>query len=833
MVSKNFKDDNRNLYHSLSKDELYQIIQNINDALYITSFNEDMVFDHFVEVNKAAHDQLGYSREEFLNLVPTDIIDPNSLNGLKQELQQLLQGNHTTRESTHITKQGKKIAVEVSNRLITLVGEQYILSTVRDISNRKETEVMLEKTLIQFESLFKYNPDIIFTLNPEGTFININPSGEKILEYPLDELLGMSYTSIIAPEDLDETTHHFQKILAGNTVRFESAIFTKDNQKVELNITSVPILFQNKIAGVIGIARDITLQKQTEKNLKESEQRYRSLFENNIDAVLTFDLEGNFIEVNVATELLTGYSSDELIGTSFKPLIVPEEQANTYDMFNKAIQGYPNHYETVIFNKHGERVFLHVTVTPIIINNKITGIHCIGKNITEKKSNEAKINHMAFYDHLTDLPNQSSFQRNSNQALEKAKKDNKIIAIFFLDLDRFKFINDYLGHDVGDLLLQKVASRLSKSLSHNASAYRYAGDEFIVLIENTSKSQISLVAEKILHSIVEPFNLEGFEAILTASIGISVYPTDGDTIKTLIKRADNAMYHAKQKGKHNYQFYNSSVANMTTISLKTESLLHKAIEREEFILQYQPQLDLKTNTIYGVEALVRWKSQELGMVSPGDFIPIAEETGLIVPIGEWVLRTACKQNKKWQEQGYRPMVVSVNLSMRQFYQTDFIEKITSILSETQLDPEYLELEITESVAMHADTASNVLKELRKIGVKVAIDDFGTGYSSLSYLKRFRIDHLKIDQSFVQDIMNDVDNRDIISTIIKLGHNLNLKVVAEGVETEEQLDFLKKHHCDILQGYYFSRPVDPGKIAEILGEWWVNGDGSRAAMMKDE
>jgi len=818
MVSKNFKDDNRNLYHSLSKDELYQIIQNINDALYITSFNEDMVFDHFVEVNKAAHDQLGYSREEFLNLVPTDIIDPNSLNGLKQELQQLLQGNHTTRESTHITKQGKKIAVEVSNRLITLVGEQYILSTVRDISNRKETEVMLEKTLIQFESLFKYNPDIIFTLNPEGTFININPSGEKILEYPLDELLGMSYTSIIAPEDLDETTHHFQKILAGNTVRFESAIFTKDNQKVELNITAVPIIFQNKIDGLIGIARDITIQKQTEKNLKESEQRYRSLFDNNLDAVLTFDLEGHFVEVNAATEDLTGYNADELIGTSFVTLTVPEEKASTYEQFKKALQGNPNHYETVIFNKHGERVFLHVTVTPIFINNNITGIHCMAKNITEKKSNEAKINHMAFYDHLTNLPNQRSFQRNSNQAVEKAEKDNEMIAVFFLDLDRFKFINDYLGHDIGDLLLQKVASRLSKSLSHNASAYRYAGDEFIVLLENTSKSQISLVAEKILHSIVEPFNLEGFEAILTASIGISVYPTDGDTIKTLIKRADNAMYHAKQKGKHNYQFYNSSVANMTTISLKTESLLHKAIEREEFILQYQPQLDLKTNAIYGVEALVRWKSQELGMVSPGDFIPIAEETGLIVPIGEWVLRTACKQNKEWQEQGYRPMVVSVNLSMRQFYQTDFIEKITSILSETQLDPEYLELEITESVAMHADTASNVLKELRKIGVKVAIDDFGTGYSSLSYLKRFRIDHLKIDQSFVQDIMNDVDNRDIISTIIKLGHNLNLKVVAEGVETEEQLDFLKKHHCDILQGYYFSRPVDPGKIAEILGEW---------------
>ncbi|WP_100371798.1 sensor domain-containing protein [Bacillus sp. FJAT-45037] len=802
-----------------STQDFYTIIQNINEALYITSLNEDLTIKRFEEVNKAALDQLGYSRKEFLNLSPLEIVDLNLLTCLTEELNQLLNGKLVTTEFTHITQTGTRVPVKISSRIITLSkNKKYILSTVQDITSRKESELLLEKTLKQFESLFKYNPDIIFSLNPEGKFININPAGEKVLNYSINNLANMSYVSLITPRNLGLTQKYFQQVLYGNTVSFETTILNKDGQKIEVYITAVPIMLQDQIIGVIGIARDITMQNYTKKCLKESEQKYRALFEHNIDAVLTFDLKGNFLNVNSATEKLMGYRADDLAGNSFLPFIVPEERERTLAHFHTAIQGQPHQYETSIFNKQGERIYLHITLIPIYIENKITGIHCIGKDISEKKEMEKKVSHMAYHDLLTGLPNQHWFQNRSIQAFNKAQTNDGTVSILFLDLDRFKSINDYLGHDMGDLLLQKVSTRLTECVGNKGTIFRYGGDEFIILLENISEEQTLLLTQSIVDNIPIPYDLEGFEAVITVSVGVSLYPTHGDDIKTLIKKADQAMYHAKQQGRNNFQLYSNQIQCITNGSLKIETLLHKAVERQEFTLKYQPQFHSKNNTLYGVEALIRWNNKELGTIPPEDFITIAEETGLIVPIGEWVLRSACKQNKEWQRLGLPPLVVSVNLSMLQFYQTDFIKNVASILKETELDPQYLELEITESISMHAETAASILSELKKIGVKIAIDDFGTGYSSLNSLRRFPIDHIKIDQSFVKDLNIDDGDRDIITTIITLGHNLNLKVIAVGIETKEQINFLKKYQCDLLQGYYFSKPIDPEKIPEIINSY---------------
>ncbi|RWZ51336.1 bifunctional diguanylate cyclase/phosphodiesterase [Halobacillus fulvus] len=791
--------------------DFYQIVQQLNEAVYISSMNEDFTDNVFVEVNETACSELGYSREEFLNLDPTEIVDLHSVPDVHDTYRQLLEGQPVSMEVLHIKKDGTRFPVQICSRIIKLKSNHYFtLTTARDISKKKRTEDLLEKALTDFESLFKYHPDIIFSIDTRGQFTNINPAGEKILGYPKPSLLQKSYHQLIVPEDQKHTYENFQRIMSGKTLTVESRMIASDGQFIDLNITAVPIHFKKEIVGGIGIARDVTVEKNTERLLIESEQRYRALFEHNIDAVATFDLEGHFTHANSATTTLTGLSESELLATSFMTFIVPEKRQYTKEQFQIVLEGKAHQYETTMRNRSGVTFDLHITLIPIFSNKEMTGIHCIGKNVTESKRAEKTVNHMAFHDSLTGLRNQRSFQQDIDIAVREADAEQGMFSILFLDLDRFKFINDYLGHEMGDLLLQKVSDRLKSCLRSNATLYRYGGDEFIILQRSTTTAHTEELADLLREQISKPYDLHDFEAVLTVSIGISFYPDHGHDFKNLIKKADNAMYHAKKLGKNTYQVYSSRVQRRTGDFI-LENLLHKALDREEFFLQYQPLVDVHTGKLNGVEALIRWKNSELGIVSPADFIPLAEETGLIVPIGEWVLRTACRQNVKWQEAGMEPIVMSVNLSTRQFYHADLIDKIATILEETGLDPRYLELEITESMAMNADTATEILHELKAIGVQISIDDFGTGYSSLNYLKNFPIDHLKIDQSFVRDIHNNEDEGDIIATIIALGHNLKLKVIAEGVETEEQMKFLQKKKCDTYQGYYYSKPVDPEEI----------------------
>ncbi len=452
------------------------------------------------------------------------------------------------------------------------------------------------------------------------------------------------------------------------------------------------------------------------------------------------------------------------------------------------------------------------------------GYRGISREITEQKVAEEHIHHMARHDGLTGLPNRLLFSSLLNAALKTAARYKRSFAVMFIDLDRFKFINDTLGHEAGDTLLKEITGRFKEALRASDVIARLGGDEFVVLVQEVpDRDHAATVARKLLSTAIRPVMLLGQECRVTASVGISLYPGDGEDEQTLMKNADSAMYHAKEEGKNNFQFYSSEISTQTLERLTLESNLRRAMERREFTLAYQAKVDLKSGRITGVEALLRWHNAELGAVSPAKFIPVAEETGLIVHIGRWVMKTACEQNVAWQRQGLPPISMAVNLSVRQFSDEHLVDDVAAILQETGMAPQLLELEITEGMIVHnVERAIKLLTAIKQLGVRLAIDDFGTGYSSLGQLKNFPIDTLKVDRSFIRDLATDSEDKAITSAIIAMGKTLSLTVVAEGVETVEQQAFLREQACDEMQGYYFSKPIAADDFAALLR------DGERPA-----
>jgi diguanylate cyclase (GGDEF)-like protein/PAS domain S-box-containing protein len=453
------------------------------------------------------------------------------------------------------------------------------------------------------------------------------------------------------------------------------------------------------------------------------------------------------------------------------------------------------------------------------------------QDITERRRAEEQIRYLAFFDSLTGLPNRQWFKEMFSHAQTRATRADARMAILCLGIDRFKLINDTLGHSVGDKLLQEVAHRLKSCMRGSDPVAvdmetdvtndlaRLGGDEFTVLVDDVSQVQdIVNLARRILATMIPPFSFDGHEITVSASIGIAVYPNDGTDFDNLLKNADSAMYYAKDQGRSNFQFYAQSMNASALERLSLETRLRKALEREEFELHYQPKVDLKTGRISGVEALIRWRDPDLGLISPGRFIPVAEETGLIIPIGEWALRTACAQASMWHGAGFIDLSMAVNFSARQFRQQNISQLVRQVLTDTGLEPRYLELELTESILMHDDKALiDTLRELKEIGVVLSLDDFGTGYSSLSYLRRFPIDIVKIDQAFIRDLNDSVDNASLTKAIIAMARSLNMKTIAEGVETQDQLGFLSANQCDAIQGFYFSRAVPANELTAMLRE----------------
>jgi diguanylate cyclase (GGDEF)-like protein/PAS domain S-box-containing protein len=526
--------------------------------------------------------------------------------------------------------------------------------------------------------------------------------------------------------------------------------------------------------------------------------------------------EGNIIYTNQADAEMHGYITEELIGMDVR---IFSPQTNWKPMFQPMRKRFKR--ESINIRKDGTTFPVYL-MSDIVTNNRGEIIAKITtcEDISDRKRNEETIRNLAFYDSLTGLPNRSLFTDRMLQELAKAKRQRQMMAVIFIDLDRFKVINDTLGHATGDLLLQAVAKQLKEIIREGDTVSRLGGDEFLLLFPDiTQVKDASVIAEKIVHKFSEAFMVNNKELYISASLGISIFPDNSDSIETLIKHADTAMYYAKQQGRNNYQFYSPKIDAYTTKKLEIEANLRKAIVNNELMLYYQPQVNLIDGKITGAEALLRWQTIGQGFISPAEFIPIAEETGLIQPIGEWIFRTVCRQIKQWQEACLQNIRISVNVSMNQFRQNNFIEILIGILKEIDIQPDCIELEITESAIMH-DTGltTTMLRELRERGINIAIDDFGTGYSSLSYLKYLPISRLKLDQSFVHSLGINPNDEAISRAIIAMAHSLNLQVVAEGVENVDQLTLLKTYDCDEVQGFLFSKPLAADDFVKFVDSY---------------
>ena len=547
---------------------------------------------------------------------------------------------------------------------------------------------------------------------------------------------------------------------------------------------------------------------------------YRSLFENTHEGIMITDKKGIIRAVNPAFTTITGYAAYEILG--YKPSFLESgrHDKNFYDTMWSEIKKN-GHYSGSMWNrrKNGEVFQTELTIS-VVTGVKDNKTHYIGI-FSDQTSAENKLVKKANYDPLTNLPNRILFQDHVGFMLAHARRNDQILALLLLDLNRFKVMNETLGFNAGDMILMDTAKRLKKALREVDAVFRLGNDEFAIILEEVSKMEDAVkVAKKILRTFSIPFKLSTYEEnfYISASIGISIFPQDGSNFEELIKNAETAMYQAKELEQNNFQHYSPAMNATAFEHLTMEHQLHKALDQEEFVVYYQPIIDITTHSIIGAEALVRWSHPELGLVSPAEFIPIAEETGLIVPIGEYVMRASCEKAKEWQNSGYENFHISVNLSARQFQQHDLLQKIEIILLLSNLAPHTLQLEITESIGMkNAEHTIKILNELKEKGIQISIDDFGTGYSSLSYLKKFPIDNLKVDQSFVRDIGEYQDSETIVSLIISMAHTLRLKVIAEGVETEKQLSFLKEQKCDMFQGYIFSKPVPAEMFEKLLAK----------------
>lgn len=567
-------------------------------------------------------------------------------------------------------------------------------------------------------------------------------------------------------------------------------------------------------------------RKQAEQLIWQEKERALVTLHSIGDAVITTDAAGRVEYLNPVAEDLTGWTNAEARGLPLLEVfhIVNENTGTIIEnpveicIREGRIVGLANH--TMLVHRDGHNFAIEDSASPIKDRaGRIIGAILVFHDVSEKRAMLQQLIHQAHHDPLTNLPNRILFNDRLTLELAHAHRNNEMMAVMFLDLDHFKLVNDMVGHAMGDHLLRSVAERLMACVRESDTVSRMGGDEFTLLLPRISHAEdVAKIAQKILDALQQPWIFSGQEFQVTTSIGIALYPNDGEDADTLLKHADTAMYRAKEQGRNNYQLFTPAMNTKILERLALETSLRHALKRNEFIVYYQPQVNTDNRQVIGMEALVRWQHPERGLVFPDQFIPLAEETGLIVPIGEWVLRTACAQTKAWQEQGLPPVRVTVNISPCQFKQKNLAEKVAKVLEETGLDPGCLELEITESITMQdVDFTIATLRELRKMGIRIAIDDFGTGYSSLNYLKRFPIHTLKIDRSFVRDITTNPEDAAIVATVIVLAENLHLKVIAEGVETEEQHDFLREKHCVEMQGYLFSKPVSPGEFEKLLAQ----------------
>lgn len=803
----------------LTQDRFRNIFDNASDIIYIHDLD-----GNYLSINAAGERIFGYTRVETLGMNMSQVAVPEQVELLAAKVKAKLDGTEpeTSYEVDCIRKDGQRITLEVNSSVIRKNGRPVAIQGIaRDVTERKRSEAAMRESEERYRDLFQNANDLIYTHDLDGNFTSINRAGEKITGYTCDEAATMHVSQVVAPEYLHQARRMITtKVDGDGPTAYELEIIAKNGTRVSLELSTRLIYIDGRPVGIQGIGRDITERKRSEEALKASERRYRQLGEGILHQVWTARPDGLLDYVNARTLEYFDRSREEMIGDGWRHSVHPDDIDGCLKRWARSLAtGEPYEIEFRLRRYDGQYRWHNARATAGRDSfgniNKWFGTNT---DIHDQKESEEKLNYYAHHDPLTDLPNRPELMNCLDIAIKKRRENpDARFAVLFLDLDRFKVINDSLGHAVGDKLLIAIAGRLKATLRPGDIVARLGGDEFTILLNRTGTEQeVANVVERLQARIGEPFMIDNYEVFTTASVGVTLSNELERTPDEYLRDADAAMYRAKEAGKARYEIFDREMYVRNLNLLQTETDLRHALERNELEVHYQPIVELATGQIREFEALIRWRHPHRGLISPADFVDVAEETGLIVPIGNWVLTTACDQIAEWQKKVDERLSISVNLSARELMHPSLLPKIEEVLSASGLSPRQLKLEVTESTVMeYSELAHGVLDTLDRLGVHLSTDDFGTGYSSLSYLQSFPFDRLKIDRSFIDKLGKNRKSDAIVKTILMLGSNLGMEVVAEGIETIGQLEFLQELGCEFGQGYYFARPVSADEAAKLI------------------
>ncbi|WP_081032917.1 EAL and GGDEF domain-containing protein [Pseudomonas coronafaciens] len=812
------------------------VVRTVPDHLYV----QDVLSQRMIYSNHHFGHTLGYSAPELramgeffweVLLHPEDAKSYQDMrlrqrhHGHNELLQSVLRFRDSQNNWRSFDVREQALAWDAEHRVTRIIG------IAKDITEQVASSQSLRDSEQRYRMLAESISDVIFSTDGLLDINYVSPSVERALGYSADWIVQNGWSAVLANRQqlagFDALMSRIGKVLKKprELARLRDEVTTRmfvfdclraDGRKIPVELRVVLVWDEHgHFEGIFGVGRDISQQRRAEKDLRMA----ATVFEHSTSAILITDPAGYIVQANEAFTRVSGYEVAQVLDQLPGMLTVETEQEAQMRHILKQLDGRGTwEGEIRLRRRNGEHYPAWVGITAVVDDEgDLASYVCFFTDISERKASEDRIHRLAYYDALTHLPNRTLFQDRLHSALQQAERQQAWVVLMFLDLDRFKPINDSLGHAAGDRMLQEMATRLLACVDIDDTVARMGGDEFTLLLQPAITREAALnraihVAERILTSLVTPFVLEGREFFVTASIGIALSPQDGNELSQLMKNADTAMYHAKECGKNNFQFYQADMNATALERLELESDLRHALEQQEFTLYYQPQFSGDGKRLTGAEALLRWRHPRRGLVPPNDFIPVLEELGLVVEVGDWVLAEACRQLKHWHQARVRVPKVSVNISARQFSDGQLGKRIAGILEQTGLSPACLELELTESILMReVEEAMHILDGLKNLGLSIAVDDFGTGYSSLNYLKQFPIDVLKIDRTFVDGLPSGEQDAQIARAIIAMAHSLNLSVIAEGVETHEQLEFLRQHGCDEVQGYLFGRPMPPGQF----------------------
>jgi diguanylate cyclase (GGDEF)-like protein/PAS domain S-box-containing protein len=799
-----------------SEERLRTFVDNASAIVWIKDLD-----GRFLMVNRHTEKMLGRSQEQLLGRTVAEIFPQSEAEAFSgNDRKVLLAGTTLAFDETSQFKDGTHTFYSVKFPLRDAAGRINALGAIcTDITERKKTEAQFERERAFLRSLVQTIPDLVWLKDPDGVYLTCNPQFERFFGAKEADIVGKTDYDFVEKELADFFRLNDREAMAAGKPRIneEWITYAEDGHRGLLEVIKTPMRdASGRLVGVLGVGRDITEHRQAEDAVRKSEQRYRSLFDNMLEGYAYCRMlyeDGRpqdfiYLEINEAFCRLTGLR--DVIGKKVSEVIpgIRDSNPELFEIYGRVARtGKPERFEAYV---KPLKIWFSLSVYG-------AGEDCfvaVFDNITERKAAEAQIEFLAYHDQLTGLPNRLLARDRFEQAAAYAERSSSKVAVTYLDLDHFKTINDVLGHAVGDALLREVAERLQQCVRDTDTVSRQGGDEFlIVLPEIHDTDSIAAATTKMLDQLARPFHIDDHDLSSSVSIGATVYPDDGKDFDTLLKKADTAMFHAKEAGRNTCHFFDQQMNVEANERLRLRNSLHQALERNEFAVHYQPQVELASGMLVGAEALLRWNHPELGLIAPDRFVPIAEDSGLIVPIGEWVLREACRQAAAWQGAGLSELVMAVNLSAVQFKRGNLEKTVVAALNESGLEPQFLELELTESILIRdTENVLQTVRQLKLLGIRLSIDDFGTGYSSLAYLSRFAVDKVKIDQSFVRGLTSSASDAAIVRAIIQMARSMGLRTIAEGVEEQQLFDYLRAHHCDEAQGFHIGRPMPADEFA---------------------